>query len=52
MYLISNQAWREAITLLDMYRQTDHDRTDSREANSRRRAGLLARKLRKCRKVK
>ena len=48
MYIISNQAWREAITLLDAYKKTKHDPADTREANLRRRAGLLERKLRKC----
>lgn len=52
MYLISDRAWREAIALLDMYKQTKHDRTDTREVNSRRRAGLLVKSLKRCRKAK
>jgi len=50
MYLISNQAWREAIELLTAYKATQHDRSDNREVNRRRRAGLLVCRLAKYKK--
>ncbi len=51
MYLISDQAWREAIALLTAYRTSAVDRDDLRGVNSRRRAGLLVRKLSKAKHI-
>ena len=45
MRLISNQAWREAIDLLNAYKRTAVDSNNTREVNRRRRAGLLVGKL-------